>query len=200
METRSVLVMNWRDLANPAAGGAEVYTHEVLKRIAARGHEVTLLTSGFRGGRHEEVLDGVRILRVGDRFSVYRRARRVYRDRFKARVGVVVDEINTRPFHTPPSALSAAISSRSVGSGPTGRFRPSQSLRHPVKTSSRSASGTSLSCRPVSLGFPFPRCPRRRRGLPWHSWVDSRGPSFPTMPCGRSPASAHRFQSRVSGS
>jgi len=101
VETRSVLVMNWRDLGNPAAGGAEVYTHEVLKRIAARGHEVTLLTSGFRGGRHEEVLDGVRILRVGDRFSVYRRARRVYRDRFKARVGVVVDEINTRPFHTP---------------------------------------------------------------------------------------------------
>ena len=101
VETRSVLVMNWRDLGNPAAGGAEVYTHEVLKRIAARGHEVTLLTSGFNGGRHEEVLDGVRILRVGDRFSVYRRARRVYRDRFKARVGVVVDEINTRPFHTP---------------------------------------------------------------------------------------------------
>src|SRR5713226_2459194 len=25
----------------------------------------------------------------------------MYRDRFKSRVGVVVDEINTRPFHTP---------------------------------------------------------------------------------------------------
>jgi len=93
--------MNWRDLRNPAAGGAEVYTHEVLKRLAAQGHEVTLLASGFDGGQPEEVLDAVRIVRVGDRFSVYRRARQVYLDRFKARVGVVVDEINTRPFHTP---------------------------------------------------------------------------------------------------
>jgi hypothetical protein len=43
-----ILWFNWRDLRNPEAGGAEVYTHEVMKRLAKRGHEMTLFTSRFR--------------------------------------------------------------------------------------------------------------------------------------------------------
>ncbi len=43
-----ILFLNWRDIENPEAGGAEVFTHEVAKCWVEGGHEVSLLTSGFR--------------------------------------------------------------------------------------------------------------------------------------------------------
>jgi glycosyltransferase involved in cell wall biosynthesis len=83
-------------------GGAEVFTREVAKRWVKAGHEVTLFTSEFPHCRREEVLDGVRVVRAGGRFSVYWNARKYYK-RFFSREGfeVVVDEINTRPFFAP---------------------------------------------------------------------------------------------------
>lgn len=101
METLSIVLMNWRDLRNPLAGGAEVYTHEVLRRFAAWGHDVSLLTSQFPSGAAEETLDGVHIFRAGDRFSVYRKVREAYEAHFGSPPSVLIDEINTRPFHTP---------------------------------------------------------------------------------------------------
>lgn len=96
-----VLVYNWRDVRNPAAGGAEVFTHEVFSRLVERGHEVTLFTAGFDGAPDEETLDGIRVVRAGGRFTVYPRAWLAYRRRFHGEFDVVVDEINTRPFMTP---------------------------------------------------------------------------------------------------
>jgi glycosyltransferase involved in cell wall biosynthesis len=101
METLSILIMNWRDISNPTAGGAEVFTHEVAKRWVTLGHNVTVFTSRFDGAAAEEVLHGVRVVREGNWLSVYRRARRVYLDRFRAVTDIVIDEINTRPFLTP---------------------------------------------------------------------------------------------------
>lgn len=96
-----LLVYNWRDVEHPDAGGAEVFTHEVLTRLVERGHEATLFAAAFDGCDDETVVDGVRIVRAGGRFSVYRRAKQYYRRRFAGEFDVVVDEINTRPFMTP---------------------------------------------------------------------------------------------------
>ena len=94
-----ILVFNWRCWLNPEAGGAEVFTHEVARRWADAGHEVTLFTSTFPGCEKEETLDGVRVIRSGGRFSVYRKAKKVYSKRFKSECfDLIVDEINTRPF------------------------------------------------------------------------------------------------------
>jgi glycosyltransferase involved in cell wall biosynthesis len=83
-------------------GGAEVFTHEVLKRWAAAGHKVTLFTAKFRGGKQNEVDDGVSIVRNGGRYSVYCKAKQDYDKSFsKEQYDVVIDEINTRPFLTP---------------------------------------------------------------------------------------------------
>jgi len=101
METQSILIMNWRDIRNPDAGGAEVFTHEVAKRWVRWGHEVTILTSRYKGGPPEDLIDGVQVLRRGDRFGVYRCARETYLERFRIGTDVVLDEINTRPFLTP---------------------------------------------------------------------------------------------------
>lgn len=102
-ETLRILWMNWRDIRHPLAGGAEVYTHEVAKRLAAKGHEVVLATSRPRGLPPREEIEGYTVVRRGGRLTVYLEARRLYRElrRRGWRPDVVVDEINTVPFMTP---------------------------------------------------------------------------------------------------
>ena len=96
-----ILIFNWRDIKNPSAGGAEVFTHEVAKRWVAWGHQVTLFTSAFPGGSEEELVDGVRVLRKGGKYLVYQRAKSYYKNNLAGHFDIVVDEINTRPFLTP---------------------------------------------------------------------------------------------------
>ena len=102
VEKLKVLVFNWRCWLNPKMGGAEVFTREVLKRWAEAGHDITLFASKFEGSHDEEVVDRVRIVRQGGKFSVYWKAKKYYAKYFsKERYDVVIDEINTRPFLTP---------------------------------------------------------------------------------------------------
>jgi glycosyltransferase involved in cell wall biosynthesis len=83
-------------------GGAEVFTYENAKRWVKAGHEVTLFTSEFPDCKREEVVDGVRIVRAGGKYSVFWKAKKYYKKYFsKEGYDVVVDEINTRPFLTP---------------------------------------------------------------------------------------------------
>jgi glycosyltransferase involved in cell wall biosynthesis len=97
-----VLWLNWRCWLNPAMGGAEVFTYEVAKRWVSCGHEVCLFTSNFVGSKAEEIVDGIKIVRAGGRFTVFRKAKEFYLKRFKNEgFDVVIDEINTKPFFAP---------------------------------------------------------------------------------------------------
>jgi len=100
LETLRILWLNWRDVKNPAAGGAEHYIHEVSKRLIKRGHEISVFSSRFRGSQQEEVVDGVAIIRHGDRYSVYYRAKEFVTTR-RSNYDVVVECINTIPFFAP---------------------------------------------------------------------------------------------------
>jgi len=62
MEPLNILIFNWRDIRNPDAGGAEVVTHEVARRRASAGRNVTIFTSKFQGCKEHEVIDGVTII------------------------------------------------------------------------------------------------------------------------------------------
>jgi glycosyltransferase involved in cell wall biosynthesis len=96
-----ILIFNWKDLAHPAAGGAEVFTEEVGRALVARGHHVTLFAAAVQGRPEREVVGGVHIVRHGGRAGVYRSARRFWSERPSHSYDVVIDEINTRPFMTP---------------------------------------------------------------------------------------------------
>ena len=95
-----ILIFNWRDIKSPAAGGAEVFTHEIAKHLVLMGHKITLFTSAFAGSRKSEMIDGVEIVRSGGRYCVYSKARQYYK-KHSGEFDVVIDEINTRPFMTP---------------------------------------------------------------------------------------------------
>lgn len=96
-----ILIINWQDLRNPLAGGAEVHLHEVFSRIARRGHEVTLLCSRFDGGGAEEVVDGMRVIRQGSRSLFNYGVPRLYRRVGGGTFDVVVEDLNKIPFFTP---------------------------------------------------------------------------------------------------
>lgn len=95
-----LLVLNWRDVRHPQAGGAEQYAHEIARRWVQHGAEVTWFTAEVADRPAEEEIDGVRVLRAGGPLSVYgRTAARllVTRGQFDA----VVDCQNGIPFFAP---------------------------------------------------------------------------------------------------
>ena len=96
-----ILIFNWRDLAHPLAGGAEVYTHRVAEEWIKMGHEVTLFCSSVAGKPERENLNGLKIIRRGGKHSVYREAKKYYKKEGQGKYDLVIDEVNTRPFGTP---------------------------------------------------------------------------------------------------
>jgi len=93
-----ILIFNWKDRKNPLAGGAEIVTEELLKRLVKNGHRATLLTSKFKGCQNKEIIDGYKIIRVGGRWTVYWKAYRYYKRYLRGKFDLVIDEINTIPF------------------------------------------------------------------------------------------------------
>ena len=94
--------MNWRDIRNPEAGGAEVHLHEVAKRLVRDGFACIQYSHAFSRGAAEEILDGVLIRRVGSRslfnFTVWANLRTWCR---RDGVDVVLDDSNKIPFFAP---------------------------------------------------------------------------------------------------
>lgn len=60
-----ILWLAHRDPLNPRAGGAERTIYEVCTRLVKKGHEVTLLTGGWKGCRQNDDVLGVSIYRFG---------------------------------------------------------------------------------------------------------------------------------------
>ena len=97
-EAVHIVVLNWRDTANPEGGGSEVYVEQLARRWARDGHHVTLVCAAHDSAPGLEVREGMRIVRVGTKLSVYSRARGLLRRGALGRVDVVVDTQNGVPF------------------------------------------------------------------------------------------------------
>ena len=97
---RQVLLLNWRDLANPAAGGAEAYAEEIARRFAAAGCRVTLFTSAWEDAPSHDWANGYLVVRRGGRFGVYLAAARYLRQHRK-QYDAVLDFQNGIPFFAP---------------------------------------------------------------------------------------------------
>jgi glycosyltransferase involved in cell wall biosynthesis len=97
-----MLIINWRDIKNPLAGGAEVYLQEIFRRIVARGHGVTQLAVRFPGASETESIDGIRVIRFGGaqtfNFAVWRRLNRTLKSEH---YDIVIDDQNKIPFYSP---------------------------------------------------------------------------------------------------
>lgn len=96
-------VVNWRDPWHPQAGGAECYAWQMATAFARAGARVRYVTARAPGQDRTGWHDGVDVIRLGGRFTVYPRvlgwllARRLRGDA----PGLVLDCQNGIPFFTP---------------------------------------------------------------------------------------------------
>jgi glycosyltransferase involved in cell wall biosynthesis len=96
----NILFINHRDLQHPLAGGAEKYLFQIAKRLAKRGHDVTVLAERPQGAPPQEEIDGVTILRSGG-FATLHIHTPLYVKKHGRKYDVVVDNIaHVFPFLT----------------------------------------------------------------------------------------------------
>ena len=138
-----IAIANWRDPWHPEAGGAERYAWEIGRRLVARGAQITYLTARAPGQARRSRRDGIMVVRMGGRFTVYPLALGwllAHHRSFHA----VLDCQNGIPFFTPWVLPRRAARSRS-------RSAPDS---WPPVTRSRARARP---CQPGSLGREHPR-------------------------------------------
>ncbi len=96
-----ILLVNWQDRENPQGGGAEIHLHEIFGRIAAKGHQVTLLCGGWPGCPPRAELDGIAVHRVGTRHTFPFVANRYYKQHLAGTHDVAVEDVNKVPLYVP---------------------------------------------------------------------------------------------------
>ena len=100
----TIAIVNWRDPWHPQAGGAERYAWEMARGLAARRATVLFLTARAPAQARRERRDGIEIVRLGGRFTVYPLVLGwllVHRLTRRRRCDAVLDCQNGIPFFTP---------------------------------------------------------------------------------------------------
>jgi glycosyltransferase involved in cell wall biosynthesis len=97
-----ILAINWQDIANPQAGGAELHITEILKGLVKRGHQATLFCSGFSGAPAETEQEGIKVIRRGSRYNFnwvlpFHLGKILKKQQFD----LVLEDINKMPFFSP---------------------------------------------------------------------------------------------------
>ena len=94
-----ILLVNWQDLENPDAGGAELHLFELFRRLVARGDRVHLVCSGWRGASPAAEVQGISVERHGGRQSfALAGPGAVRRALARERWDIVVEDINKLPL------------------------------------------------------------------------------------------------------
>lgn len=97
-----ILALNWRCPKNPEAGGAEIHLHEILKRLAGKGHSITQVSQAVAGLPEEETIDGVRILRHGKRNTFnFTLKRFCLALDIESNFDLVIEDLCKIPFYSP---------------------------------------------------------------------------------------------------
>jgi glycosyltransferase involved in cell wall biosynthesis len=95
----NILLVNWQDRANPHAGGAEIHLFEIFGRMAAAGHRVRLVCSGWEGAPRRASIEGISVERVGGRNSFALLGRRAVHRAIRAeRPDILVEDVNKLPL------------------------------------------------------------------------------------------------------
>ena len=76
--------------------------HEIFRRIVKMGHDVTLIAHKFPGSADEEMLDGIKIRRIGNKFFFNHQFKSFYKRNLKSNnFDILVDDISKIPLNTP---------------------------------------------------------------------------------------------------
>jgi hypothetical protein len=97
----NILLVNWLDLENPQAGGAELHLFEIFGRLAARGHRIRLIASGWPACSRKARIQDIAITRHGTRNTFTLLGRGAIRRAIAAeRPDIVVEDVNKLPLYS----------------------------------------------------------------------------------------------------
>lgn len=94
----NIVWLSWKDRSHPIAGGAETVSGQIMDRLVRNGHSVKHITASYQGAKKTEVVNGIEIIRVGNKYSVYLKAKKLYKQALSEWPNLVIDEMNTIPF------------------------------------------------------------------------------------------------------
>lgn len=97
---KKILLINWRDIKNPEAGGAEIYYHEIFRRLAGKGLGITVLAHHFPGAASRETIDGIRVIRHGGKWLFNYQIIPFLLKNHRT-FDLVIEDLNKIPFFTP---------------------------------------------------------------------------------------------------
>ncbi|TAN43414.1 MAG: glycosyltransferase family 1 protein [Nitrospirae bacterium] len=93
-----LLILNRRDILNPASGGAEIYTHEIFKRLSD-DFKVVHFSAAFSGSIGEELIDGILYIRRGCELTTHIWGF-FYALKHRGRFNIIIDQFNGAGFMT----------------------------------------------------------------------------------------------------
>lgn len=97
-----ILVLNWRDIKHPRAGGAEVRLHKVYEPLVAQGHSVRLIVTRFEGSEEREDINGIEVVRLGSDANFWLLcAMHLPKWEKEFEADVVVEDFNKLPLFSP---------------------------------------------------------------------------------------------------
>ncbi len=94
-----LLILSWRDIKHPKAGDAEIFTHEMLRRVTD-DYTITHLSPAFEGGYDVEFLDGITYVRRCTPTTLILYAAFYYWKNTSS-IDLVIEQVNIHQFFTP---------------------------------------------------------------------------------------------------
>lgn len=91
-EHMRILFLATRDWLNPEAAGGDIQSWEYARYLASVGHAVTFLAAKYPGAAREEVVDGIRVVRLGGILSLWLHTFAYYVRYCRGKYDVVVAE------------------------------------------------------------------------------------------------------------
>lgn len=95
-----ILWLQWRDIRHPWSGGAEIYMHQISRRLARMGHKVVAVTSWYPGLKKYENIDGYYVQRVANHDNYILHVPKILHN-YSRWVDVIVEDTSKAPLMTP---------------------------------------------------------------------------------------------------
>lgn len=97
----NILILNWRDINHPLAGGAEKMLLEHANYWLGQGASITWVTSVYEGAKSKEKIDGINYIRFGSHYTIHPLFFLRYIKGDFRNYTVVIDCFHFLPFLTP---------------------------------------------------------------------------------------------------
>jgi glycosyltransferase involved in cell wall biosynthesis len=95
---RRIVVFTWMDPENPRGGGDVKFLEEMCMRLVRDGSEVTWVASRLPGAPTESIYHGIRLLRVGNLYTVFAAHHVSRRVRERLPGALVLETISSVPY------------------------------------------------------------------------------------------------------